>query len=113
MKLKQIQEARYQDAKPEFTNLSDEKVIQTFFDEDLEQSEEYAEYPHDDEQHGTRVFYVKEGLIVHDNRMNEVINNVHLRNNKWTTVDFDHEQEWPVQPSKFRVDMMQPVYRER
>lgn len=104
--------------KPQYSNLTDEKVVQMFFDEDEEMSKEHAEqYDPTDELYGVRYFYVKDGLVVHESRFGENISNVLLypskgrKKGKWATENHEAETEWEVKPSTFEVDMTQAVYR--
>ncbi len=118
MKIKQLTEARLAKPKPQHRNLSDEKVVQMFFEEDEFQRKEYLrDYDPGDSLYGTRYFYVKKGLVVHDNRQHEIISNVvwfppvRKGKGKWVTMDHENDQEWEVNPSKFEIDMTTPVYR--
>lgn len=111
-------EVQLAERKPQYSNFTDEQVIQMFFKEDKEQSREAVEeYDSSDEMYGVRHFYVKSGLVVHDDRFGDYISNVLLypskgkKKGKWVTIDNEAETEWPVQPSKFKVDMTQAVYR--
>ena len=117
MKIQQLIEAKYATGKPQFSNLSSEKVIGKFFDEDVEQSKEaYEEYDKDDHLFGARFFYVKSGLVVYDDRHGEHINNVVLypkkgrKKSKWATIDHEEETEWEVNPAKFKIHMKTLVY---
>ncbi len=117
MKLRQIQEAKYAKGKAQFSNLSSEKVVGKFFDEDIEMSREHAE-GHDENDHlfGARFFYVKSGLVVYDNKHGENISNVVLYPNKgrkkgkWATINHEEETEWEVNPAKFKIHMKTLVY---
>ncbi len=118
MKLASLTEAGLAERKPQYSGLSDDKVIQMFFDEDLEQSKQAVEeYDSSDSLYGVRYFYVKDGLVVYDNKYGEILSNVLLypskgrKKGKWATMDHEAETEWEVKPSKFKVDMTQPVYR--
>lgn len=118
MNLADLHEAKLASRKPQYNNLSDEKVVQMFFDEDEEQSRaSIEEYDEDDELYGVRHFYVKSGLVIREDRRHEIISNVLMYPVKgkkkiaWTTQDYEAEYEWGVSPSKFEVDMTQPVYR--
>ena len=119
MKIKQITEARLSKPKPQYKNLSAEKVVQMFFNEDIAQSKDYADtemYDPEDHLHGTRHFYVKDGLVVLDDRFGESISNVILfpkgkGKEKWLTMNHETEREWWVNPAKFEIDMTTPVYR--
>jgi len=112
MKLKQITEAKYATGKPQFSNLSSEKVVGKFFDEEIEQSEEHAE-GHDENDYlfGARFFYVKSGLVVYDDRHGEDLSNViAMRDGKWITMNHEEETEWEVNPSKFKIHMTTLIY---
>jgi len=118
MKITQLTEVKLAERKPQYSGLSDDKVIQLFFDEDLEQSNEAAEeYDPNDSLYGVRYFHVKDGLVVYDNKYGEILSNVQLypsrgkKKGKWATQDHEAETEWEVKPSKFKVDMTQAVYR--
>jgi len=113
MKLNQLLETKYATGKPQFSNLSSEKVIGKFFDEDVGQSEEYSD--EDDRDHhlfGARFFYVKSGLVVYDDMHSENISNVVAkRNGKWITINHEEETEWEVNPAKFKIHMKTLVYQ--
>ncbi len=118
MNLADLHEAKLASHKPQYSNLSDEKVVQMFFDEDEEQSREAVEeYDPSDSLYGVRYFYVKSGLVVNDNRGDDNISNVQLypskgkKKGKWASQNHEAETEWEVKPSEFEVDMTQPVYR--
>ena len=118
MNLAGLHEAKLALRKPQYNNLSDEKVVQLFFDEDEEQSKEsFEEYDEGDELYGVRHFYVKSGLVVHDNLHDEIISNVQMhlprgkKKSRWETMDYEAETNWEVKPSEFKIDMTQPVYR--
>ena len=112
MKIQQLLEAKYAKGKAQFSNLSSEKVVGKFFDEDIEQSKEAAEdYGKDEYLFGARFFYVKSELVVYDDRHEESISNVIAkRNGKWITTNYEGENEWEVIPSKFKVYMQTLVY---
>ncbi len=112
MKIQQLIEAKYATGKPQFSNLSSEKVVGKFFDEDVEMSREHAEdYEEKDYFFGARFFYVKSGLVVYDDKLDESISNVTaMRDGKWITTDYEGETEREVTPSKFKVHMQTLVY---
>ncbi len=117
MKLNQLIEAKYAKGKAQFSNLSSEKVIGKFFDEDVEISREHAEgYDENDHLFGARFFYVKSGLVVYDDRHGDNISNVvalrkgKSRYGKWITINHEEETEWEVNPSKFKIHMKTLVY---
>ncbi|KKM24899.1 hypothetical protein LCGC14_1600470 [marine sediment metagenome] len=112
MKLRQIQEAKYAKGKAQFSNLSSEKVIGKFFDEDVEMSKEHAEeYDENDRLFRARFFYAKSGLVVYDDRHGEHMSNVIAkRDGKWITINHEEGTEWEVTPSKFKIYMKTIVY---
>jgi hypothetical protein len=115
MKLQQIQEATYA-TKPPDKGWSADKVIQTFFVLEKEWTEEMLDY--DDKSYylyGARAYSVPEDrdIVVFDRDPvygTRITALYKLKDGTYLFQDADNEREWTVDPSKFHVLHMQPIY---
>jgi len=102
MKLNQLIETKYvgQDEKPQFTNFSAEKVVQTFFDK---QPDAWVDDPNQEAHAPKNGLYIKDDEDIQVEWLN-------LRNGEWYSL-VGSEGEYHVNPAKFKIDMKRAVYR--
>ena len=103
MKLNQLIETKYADVnKPQYRNISAEKVIETFFNFDSEDEVDTDVFQ--------KTFFPKEGLYIEDDVDGDVVTWIVLRDGQWFSY-VGSEGETHVNPAKFKIDMKRAVYR--
>ncbi len=103
MKLDQLIETKYVgDEKPQFTNLSAEKVIEMFFDFNDEEEVDVDVFQ--------KSFSPKKGLYIVDDVDGDPVTWLILRDGSWFSY-VGSEGEVHANPAKFKIDMKRAIYR--